>query len=326
MSCANWSDCPKTPLARSVTEPRRIPRQAWSSGPRKVDGGIKARSKRGEIAQTWWSRRFIEVLESFGMGGRLLRGKNYARAGQVLTMSLSTSVVVAQVQGSRPEPYRVRIAVKAFSGPEWAKITEALAEQAIFAAKLLAGEMPTDIEDVFTHLGLKLFPATMRELSMDCSCPDWEVPCKHLAATCYLLAESFDADPFEILAWRGRDRQELLDRLRRLRGGLPAPGAAPEEAPDTVSLAADLADFWIAGIPPDPIPPVSSPAGSVPDSIAVADSARITEPQVPVPIGRSDALLDQLDPPSIGIGERNLTDLLRPAYRALADRPSSEGR
>ncbi len=292
-----------------MTERRQIPRQAWSSGPRKVEGGIRARSKRGEIARTWWSRRFIEVLESFGMGGRLLRGKNYARSGQVLSMSLSTSLVIAQVQGSRPEPYRVRIAVKAFSGAQWSQLTQALAQQAIFAAKLLAGEMPTDIEDVFTHLGLKLFPATLRELSMDCSCPDWEVPCKHLAATCYLLAESFDADPFQILAWRGRERQELLDSLRRLRGGRPTRNAAPEQVADTASLVANLDDFWIAG------QPEADPAGSFPSPEQAAG-----------PIGRPDALLDALDRPSIGVGEHNLLDLLRPAYRAIADQHPAETR
>ena len=275
-----------------MTEPRPIPREAWSAGPRKADGGIKARSRRGEIGQTWWSRRFLEVLESFGMGGRLLRGKNYARAGQVLTMNLSTSLVVAQVQGSRPEPYRVRIAVKAFTDREWLRIEEALARQALFAAKLLAGEMPPDIEDVFTELGLRLFPGTLRELSMDCSCPDWEVPCKHLAATCYLLAESFDTDPFEILAWRGRGRTELLDRLRRLRDGGHRPAVPSDEEPDTARLDDGITEFWRPGPQPD-----ASPG----------------EP----PVLRPDALLDQLDPIGITVHGRDLADLLRPAYRAL---------
>jgi uncharacterized Zn finger protein len=278
-----------------VTEPPRIPREAWSSGPRKVDGGIKARSRRGEIGQSWWSRRFLEVLESFGMGGRLLRGKNYARAGQVLTMNLSTSLVVAQVQGSRPEPYRVRIAVKAFTDREWLRIEEALAGQALFAAKLLAGDMPPDIEDLFAELGLRLFPATLRELSMDCSCPDWEVPCKHLAATCYLLAESFDADPFEILAWRGRSRTELLDRLRRLRDGghRPADPVDPLDAePDTARLDDAIATFWLPGPAPDQ--PIGEP-----------------------PMLRPDALLDQLDPIGVTVNGRDLADVLRPAYKAL---------
>jgi uncharacterized Zn finger protein len=280
-----------------VTEPRRIPRDAWSGGPRKVDGGIKARSRRGEIGQSWWSRRFLDVLESFGMGGRLLRGKNYARAGQVLTMNLSTSLVVAQVQGSRPEPYRVRIAVKAFTDREWLRIEEALAAQALFAAKLLAGEMPTDIEDVFTQLGLKLFPGTLRELSMDCSCPDWEVPCKHLAATCYLLAESFDADPFEILAWRGRGRTELLARLRRLRDGGHRPAAPIDAEPDTAPLDEAIEDFWRCG--PQPEQPIG---------------------EAPAP--RPDALLDQLDPIGLTVDGRELADLLRPAYHALNRRNS----
>ncbi|HEX4225034.1 MAG TPA: SWIM zinc finger family protein [Pseudonocardiaceae bacterium] len=278
-----------------MTEPKdnpRIPRAAWSSGARKVDGGIRAVSRRGEIGQSWWSRRFLEVLESFGMGGRLLRGKNYARAGQVLSMNLSTSLVVAQVQGSRPEPYRVRIAVKAFTDREWLRIEEALAAQALFAAKLLAGEMPADIEDVFTQLGLKLFPGTLRELSMDCSCPDWEVPCKHLAATCYLLAESFDADPFEILAWRGRSRTELLARLRRLRDGGHRPVEPIDAEPDTARLDEAIAEFWLPG--PQPDQPVGEP-----------------------PVLRPDALLDQLDPTGLTVGGRELTDLLRPAYKAL---------
>lgn len=279
-------------MTEPVTDPTRAPREAWSSGPRKVDGGIKALSRRGEIGQTWWSRRFLEVLESFGMGGRLVRGKNYARAGQVLTMNLSTSLVVAQVQGSRPEPYRVRIAVKAFTGAQWLRIEEALARQALFAAKLLAGEMPPDIEDLFTELGLRLFPATLRELSMDCSCPDWEVPCKHLAATCYLLAESFDADPFEILAWRGRSRTELLDRLRRLRDGGHRPAAPVELEPDTARLDESIAGFWLPG--PQPAPPPGEP-----------------------PVLRPDALLDQLDPVGVTVGGRDLADLLRPAYQAL---------
>ncbi|GDY29564.1 SWIM zinc finger family protein [Gandjariella thermophila] len=259
--------------------------------PRKVAGGIRARSRRGEIAQTWWSRRFIEVLESFGMGGRLARGRRYARAGQVLGMTLSTSVVVARVQGSRPEPYQVRIAVRAFREAEWRRVEDALAGQAWYAAKLLAGQMPQDIEDVFDRLGLKLFPDSQRELSMDCSCPDWEVPCKHLAATCYLLAESFDSDPFQILAWRGRTRTELLDHLRELRGRGGGETAAGE-AGEAPALADCLDTFWTA-----PHPPPSPAPGAV---------------------AAPGALLDQLDPLPLTVRGRPVVDLLRPGYAALA--------
>ncbi|MGA9312128.1 MAG: SWIM zinc finger family protein, partial [Pseudonocardiaceae bacterium] len=184
------------------------------SRPRTVEGGLKARSTRGAIAQTWWSERFIEVLEDIGMGNRLQRGRSYARTGQVISMDVTPGSVTAQVQGSRARPYRVRIGIAAFGKSEWARAEHALAANAWYTAMLLSGEMPDDIEDVFAGLGLSLFPATERDLSLDCSCPDHAVPCKHLAATFYLLAESFDADPFAILAWRGRERADLLANLQ----------------------------------------------------------------------------------------------------------------
>ena len=49
-----------------------------------VEGGLKARSSRGAIGESWWSRRFLDVLESFALGTRLTRGRNYARKGQVI--------------------------------------------------------------------------------------------------------------------------------------------------------------------------------------------------------------------------------------------------
>jgi uncharacterized Zn finger protein len=265
--------------------------------PRQVEGGIRARSRRGDIAQSWWSRRFIEVLESFGMGGRLQRGKRYARTGQVLSLSLSTSLVIGQVQGSRETPYRVRIAVTAFAERDWRRVEQALAGRALYAAKLLAGQMPADVEEVFRSVGLDLFPTNMRELSMDCTCPDWEVPCKHLAAACYLLAESFDEDPFEILAWRGRTRTDLLDRLHALRDQADdsADGRRPgQQAPP---LADDVESFWTE---PGPL------GRSAP---AVLDAPRLPP----------DAVLDQLDALPVTLRRQPLIELLRPAYRAIAD-------
>src|SRR5579863_7469105 len=195
--------------------------------PIRVEGGIKARSKRGAIGEQWWSRRFIGVLEASGLSGRLARGRSYARAGQVLDFTLSQGKVTARVQGSRPRPYDVRLSVLPLTKPQWRRVQERLAGQALFRAKLLAGEMPHEIEDVFAECGTPLFPRSAADLDMRCSCPDWGVPCKHLAAVCYVLAEEFDRDPFAMLAWRGKGRDELLAALRRIQGradpGQPAP-------------------------------------------------------------------------------------------------------
>lgn len=184
---------------------------------RRPADGIRARSQRGAIGETWWSQRFIDVLESFNMQGRLTRGRSYARSGQVLELAVGPGEVKALVQGSRAKPYRVRIEVKTLSRKDWRRVEGAMAASALFIAKLLAGEMPADIEEAFEGCNLSLFPASKRELRTECTCPDWENPCKHIAAAYFILAEQFDEDPFLILAWRGRTKEELLEQLRSRR-------------------------------------------------------------------------------------------------------------
>ena len=169
------------------------------SRPRQVKGGIKAQSQRGTFGQSWWAKRWIGVLESFDIGARLSRGRSYARRGQVLSIDIDKGTVKAEVQGSRPRPYRVNVAVKTLVSEEWSKLADVLATRAIFSAKLLAGAMPENIEEAFKDVGLSLFPNKGSDLETDCSCPDWSNPCKHVAAVYYLLGEEFDRDPFLIL-------------------------------------------------------------------------------------------------------------------------------
>jgi uncharacterized Zn finger protein len=284
-----------------------------SSGPIAVEGGIKAKSKRGAIGERWWSRRFIEVLESYGTGmsGRLQRGKNYARRGQVLEFSLAAGKVAARVQGSRPRPYQVTITVAPLTTAQWHEVESRLAAQALFRARLLAGEMPAEIEQVFADAGTPLFPASGRDLTMDCNCPDWGVPCKHVAAVCYVLAEAFDDDPFAMLAWRGKARADLLAALRGQRAGRAA-GLAPSDPParvlvgDSPALAAladvtgraieeSLTDFWSPGL----------------------SQARLRAVP-PSPVTPPDLLLRICDPPPVEVRGQSLRDLLAPAYLRLA--------
>ncbi|MGW0805356.1 SWIM zinc finger family protein [Nonomuraea sp. NPDC002799] len=209
----------------------------YGDGPIRVEGGLRARSRRGSIGATWWSRRFIDILERICDKGRLSRGRAYARQGQVLSIDLSPGKVRAAVQGSRRSPYKIVVRVGAYTESQWTTIEESIAEQAVYRAKLLAGEMPTEIEELFAALGIDLFP---RDLDMDCSCPDWGFPCKHLSAVLYLLAESFDDDPFLVLAWRGRTREQLLGSLA------DTPGQDPLMVED-VPFADRLADFYAPG-------------------------------------------------------------------------------
>jgi uncharacterized Zn finger protein len=222
--------------------------------PIRVKDGIKAKSERGEIGSTWWSKRWIKTLESFSMGTRLTRGRSYARQGQVISIDIEPGIVKAKVQGSMPKPYNVKIRLKPLSDQNWEKVTDAMASQALFAAKLLAGEMPTNIEEAFHSVHLSLFPAALSDLETDCSCPDWANPCKHIAAVYYLLAERFDEDPFLIFKLRGRTKEQIIQTLRAKRVETLPPESASSSTnaeanqADTSSLLEDNLDtFWQAG-------------------------------------------------------------------------------
>src|SRR5262249_9207308 len=110
------------------------------SRPRKAKGGIKAQNKRGQFGQSWWAKRWIAVLESFNIGARLGRGRSYARGGQVLSIKVERGEVTASVQGSRPKPYEVSIGINVLSPDDWKKVVQVLAGQALYSARLLAGE------------------------------------------------------------------------------------------------------------------------------------------------------------------------------------------
>ena len=188
--------------------------------PREARGGIRAQSKRGDFGASWWARRWVQALETFSMGSRLSRGRSYARRGQVVSIDVGPGEVAASVQGSRKRPYRVSIAVATLGDSDLHRLQGALAERPEFAASLLAGRMPENIEDAFADVGLSLFPSRRSDLETDCSCPDFANPCKHIAAVYLLLGEEFDRDPFLIFRMRGIERDELLGPdLRTVRRG-----------------------------------------------------------------------------------------------------------
>ncbi len=142
------------------------------SRPIQTDRGLKARSRRGGFARNWWAERWISNLEQLMDAGRLRRGRRYARQGQVLSLEERAGGVVAEVQGSRRKPYRVRIDLEPLDDAGWERVIEVLAERAHFAARLLSGEMPEDIEEAFSAADASLFPERRGELRTECSCPD----------------------------------------------------------------------------------------------------------------------------------------------------------
>lgn len=251
-----------------------------------------------QLVDRRWSQQFLGMLEALRMPAQFQQGRRYARSGHVRQLTISSSLATALVLDEDGQTYRARLAVRAFSGGDWNRIERALAEQAIYTARLLAGQLPEDLDGLLNGFGLSLFPDSFTELAMECSCPSWHVPCRHITAACYALAQSFDSDPFGILAWRGRGREELLDRLRTLRlqaaATAPPPADPPVDPEGAVVTPERLAAFWTVG------PRVAAPARPVPGSVR-----------------RPDALLDQLGPLPLTAGRHEVVDLLRNAYRTI---------
>jgi hypothetical protein len=253
------------------------------SSPLPAADGIATSKRRGQMADAWWSRRFVHVLESYGLGGRLQRGRRYARAGQTLSLDVMPGMLVSQVQGSRPRPYVVTVRAAEPTEAQWRKLDDAFRSRVGFAARLLAGEVPPELEDTFARAGVELIPSTWAALVASCTCPDWENPCKHIAAALYVFADQLDRDPWLLLAWRGRTREEVLAHLHAA-GGEPDPRLPP---------------WW-------PLAPGAAPPAGV--------RVRAAAPDPPVPAER---VLARLEPLGVEVGGVPVLERLAGAYRAL---------
>jgi len=184
------------------------------------------------------------MLERFGWSARLNRGRSYARHGNVLDLDVQSGLVRAKVQGSRKQPYKIQIGMKPLSKEEWQRVFTLLRRKAIYAARLLSGEMPRDIEDVFRAAEVPLFPKSAEDLVMSCTCPDWAKPCKHVAAAYYVLGAEFDRDPFLLFELRGRSKDQVMAALRGQRNE-----QAPSPRPPRITsepLEDHISDYWEA--------------------------------------------------------------------------------
>jgi len=228
-----------------------------------------------ETEQEWWKERWLDALASFGRTLRSARAHTYARQGNILSLDFKDNKILAKVQGTAPEPYAVSIALQPFSEDEWQNVIQAMAERAVFAAKMLAGEMPREIEVVFTANGLSLFPLTRADVRSRCSCPDKANPCKHIGAVYYLLGDRFGADPFVLFQLRGRSRDQIITALRQIRGeqiktqdpaievASETASATPAPLPPNSLLSANPDQFWRYDEPLEPslvviVPPPTS--------------------------------------------------------------------
>jgi uncharacterized Zn finger protein len=209
--------------------------------------------------QPWWVEQWMELIHSYRFKKRLERAWSYAREGNVVSIRFEGRRVHARVQGTEPDPYKVKLWLDVLNDEDWGYVLEALSQKARWSAQLLAGIMPADIERAFAASGKRLFPFKLQEVRSECSCPDKANPCKHISAVYYLMGDRFSEDPFVLFQLRGRTRSQLLaDLAKRRREGVVAP---VEHAPHPIHPAiADPARWWRYDSPLDPDLVVITPA------------------------------------------------------------------
>ncbi len=181
----------------------------------------KPKPRARTTGHTWWGQRWIQALEhgSRDVVARLGKGRVYARDGHVQDLKIAAGKVIALVKDDDLEDYQVSLQLEVFTPETWQRILHTMSEQALFVGQLLNGEMPKQIGHVFHVCGKNLFPTSLHDIDADCSCEDWSSPCKHVAATHYVLGEVLDRDPFLLFELRGRSKEQVLSGLSHLRSG-----------------------------------------------------------------------------------------------------------
>ncbi|MDY6803736.1 MAG: hypothetical protein SXA11_08005 [Cyanobacteriota bacterium] len=249
----------------------------------------------------WWTQQWIDLLNSYRFKKRLERARNYARQGKVLSIEFKDQKIIAKVQGTAPEPYELSLWLDTFTDEDWDYVIKTMSERAIFTAKLLAGEMPQNIEEVFAANGLRLFPFALDEVHSHCNCPDPARVCKHIAAVYYLLGDRFGEDPFVLFMLRGRAKEQILDTIRQQRSPNEEKNTdiKTSEKRKTTSISnpqetLKVTDFWQYDRPLEP-------------SLAV-----ITPPP------SSETVLDILGPLNLGGNADGIMTYLKQVYKEVS--------
>lgn len=281
-------------VTRPTLHPRRVVGgyRLQSRPPAVIPGEIAADLESGQpspTSWTWTSARWMRPVEQLAPGDQLAEGLEYAKAGQARSIEIKPGLVSGRVQGRMPHAYRTSIRMPTFTPDQWEKVSTAMSGQAKYAAALLAGELPTNIEDLFAPAGLALFPTGTADLSVSCECdvftgkphdygpgdpsapppepkpratrPGGGMPwCKHVCCLMYLVADKLGPNPLTIFMLRGMPEQDLVERLRQARvlQGLQRSGAGaipvytahvPGVGRTSVPLEETLANFWMADDP-----------------------------------------------------------------------------
>ncbi len=165
-----------------------------------------------QFGKTWWGEQWLNSLSNIDYSNRLPRGKSYANKGAVISVEFNENNIMAKVAGSRATPYEVTIILPPFFDPEIKKLIKTLAQKPVIISKLLNRELDPELLLLAEQAGLKVFPKQWTDFKMQCNCPDWAVPCKHLASVIYKISAEIDNNPFLVFELHKLDLPKELKR------------------------------------------------------------------------------------------------------------------
>ena len=162
------------------------------------------------ITKSWWGKAWCDNLERYAdYDTRLPRGRRYVKTGAVVDIQINKGKILARVQGTRKTPYKVEIRISPLSEQQIERITGRCGTKVEKLSKLLSGDFPTELKEVFIGED-GLFPKS-HEISFNCSCPDWAIMCKHVAAVLYGVGARLDEAPLLFFSLRGVDTDRFVD-------------------------------------------------------------------------------------------------------------------
>lgn len=210
------------------------------------------------LARTWWGKAWNKNLERYAdYHNRIERGRSYVRHGTVLDLQVLPGEVRALVQGSTAKPYQVVVSIKSIAKSHWLDIKKECQGKLDSLPELLAGKFPLALQEVFMREGAGLFP-TPKEITFECSCPDWASMCKHVAAVLYGVGARLDEDPSLFFTLRNVAVNDLITAAVKETTARILTKAAPKSA--KVIADADLAGiFGISMEEPDFARQVNAP-------------------------------------------------------------------
>lgn len=164
------------------------------------------------FGNTWWGEKWLNSLTQIDYENRIPRGAAYARKEMVKELTIMGNQIKAKVAGSRPLPYSITINVPPFTPEQTREFVNKIIQYPVLISRLLNRELDPSLLDLATLAGLNIFPHSWKDLQMECSCPDWAVPCKHLAAVIYTVSQEIDNNPFLVFSMHNLDLAEELKK------------------------------------------------------------------------------------------------------------------